>query len=585
MEQMQNKENLKISKEENRKSPLGKQDRLKSIFYAAVFCFLCICDQRRGSAPGHTQLMFVNLTWAAVLLLQFGPYKVRDFLKVPYFFFTGVFLVAIIVLGGFREGDLFFERFFVGQWYAGCLCVWLFGLLLIRDFMEESIGKKKEKVSLYPVFVRDLFVLSMMWAFGSNRNMGFALMVLVFGCLYFQKRTKEDEECLLNNLSNGIIFSFFLIQGQAFVFRPFDTLRYNGMYANPNMNGLYYMLVYCACLRKYCFYYTKHEGTEESELKTGKRVKKETWIRWFFLLLGASLWAFTLFTQCRSGLLGMAAATAVAGIYCLMMRGKQVIKNGACMVGGLLLCIAITMPISYLAVRYLPPFFHHPIWFEGEYSEEKVHSWDPYDSPKFTNYRQIIESFTGRLYDASGQSVVVEIQAPAEGTKEAVQAVDVQADTMQVDAAQNVTADTMQADAAPKEDKPTPVFDYEEENSLKIRKAIYSHYLSNLGLNGHKEEENGLQVTPNYFAPHAHNLFLQFAFSYGIIAGVLFLVWVLVCLVVMARQAFKEKRRIEPFLFELAIVLFGMMEIMWRTGQLSLTLLFLLPMFACNKEK
>ena len=680
MKQTQNKEKLKISKKENQNVV---ENRWKSVFYTGIFAFLCICDQRRGSAPGHTQLMFVNLSWAAVLLLHFTAIRFREFLKIPYGLFTGLCIAGTVVSGFYRRGDLFFERYFVGQWYAGCLVAWLIGIFLMHGIGELIHGKAKERTAGTSAFLQGIFYLAMIVAYVLNKDLWPVLMILIFGQLYYFDRSEEDKECLLNNLSNGIILAFFLIQSQAFVFRPFDTLRYNGMYANPNMNGLFYMLVYCACLSKYCYYYTKREGVKilgpesgngavkeagkeigkeiekatgkkigkEIEKATGKRINKETWIRWFFLFLGASLWAFTLFTQCRSALMGMAATTAVAGIYCLMMRRTKVIKNGICMVGGLLLCIAITLPISYLAVRYLPPFFHHPIWFEGEYSEEKVHSWDPYDSPKFTNYQQIIESFTGRLHDANGQSVVVEIQAPAGGrdvalqtpaeeggvvmqtsaeeggvamqtpvggsesvlTEEATTSVElvedavVEAtteDTMESDIATETedtmesdiateTEDTMKADIATvvvdtleaTTDKPVPVFDYEEENSLKIRKAIYSHYLSKLRLRGHKEEENGLQITPNYFAPHAHNLFLQIAFSFGIITGVLFLCWVLLTLVLLAKQAFKDRKRIDPFLFDLAIVLFGVMEIMWRTGQLSIALLFILPMFVKAKQK
>ena len=631
MKQTQSKEKTTISIKENRGEEMPKQadqntrsaeNLSKRIFYTAIFCFLCICDQRRGSAPGYVQMMFVNLSWAAVLLLQFTAVEIRDLLKVPYAIFTGLSIVATLVCLRFRSGDLFFGRFFVGQWYAGCLVAWLIGLFLLYTISEAVRGKKKREAGT-PFFLQAIFYVAMIVAYVLNKDLWPALMVLVFGNLYYRNRSEEDKECLLNNLSNGIILAFFLIQGQAFIFRPFDTLRYNGMYANPNMNGLFYMLVYCACLSKYCYYYTKQDGGKEDKngkttedaigKKTGKKICGDILLRWFFLILGASLWAFAIFTQCRSALMGMAATTAVAGIHCLMMRRAKVLKNGICMVAGLLVCIAITLPISYLAVRYLPPFFHHPIWFEGEYSEEKVHSWDPYDSPKFTNYQQIIESFTGRLHDANGQSVVAEIQAPAgdvetvqtdtedvnvtqtpagdveTGQTDAVQTQELQGTTEIDTATEVITDDTtgpapeITTDAT--ENKSTPVFDYEEENSLKIRKAIYSHYLSNLRLTGHKDEENGLQITPNYFAPHAHDLFLQIAFSFGIITGALFLIWVILTLVMLAKQAFKDRKRIDPFLFELSIVLFGLMEIMWRTGQLSFTLLFILPMFVATKKR
>lgn len=46
--------------------------------------------------------------------------------------------------------------------------------------------------------------------------------------------------------------------------------------------------------------------------------------------------------------------------------------------------------------RYLPAVFHHPVWFWGEWSEDKVHSWDPWNSEKYVDIDELLETAVGR---------------------------------------------------------------------------------------------------------------------------------------------------------------------------------------------
>ena len=46
----------------------------KSIFYTLIIIFLCIVDQRRGSAAGHVQFIYINLAGVAICLLRYRPF-------------------------------------------------------------------------------------------------------------------------------------------------------------------------------------------------------------------------------------------------------------------------------------------------------------------------------------------------------------------------------------------------------------------------------------------------------------------------------------------------------------------------------
>lgn len=129
-----------------------------------------------------------------------------------------------------------------------------------------------------------------------------------------------------------------------------------------------------------------------------------------------------------------------------------------------------------------------------------------------------------------------------------------------------------------------------EENSIDFRFTIYRQYLSRLNLRGHADSENGVQVNADYYAPHAHNIFLQYAFNYGLPAGLLLLAYLAVsgirflCLCIRSET---DTPFLPGLLMFASIAVFGMLEIVWRSGQLSHTLLLLLPRFAwqCRLDK
>ena len=56
---------------------------------------------------------------------------------------------------------------------------------------------------------------------------------------------------LFTSLVDGVIIGFFIVQGQAWLHRPYDKIRYEGMYSNCNMNALFYLVVFFAVLCKW----------------------------------------------------------------------------------------------------------------------------------------------------------------------------------------------------------------------------------------------------------------------------------------------------------------------------------------------
>ena len=80
---------------------------------------------------------------------------------------------------------------------------------------------------------------------------------------------------------------------------------------------------------------------------------------------------------------------------------------------------------------------------------------------------------------------------------------------------------------------------------------------------------------------------LQIAFMFGIPAAIFFIGWIGYGIYIAVKQAFskmKDTRKAILLLFYINIIAFGMVEIVWLTGQLSFALIFLIPLFIFEKK-
>lgn len=109
-------------------------------------------------------------------------------------------------------------------------------------------------------------------------------------------------------------------------------------------------------------------------------------------------------TQSRTAVLCVVLLTLVYGVDLWLSAvgagSRQNVVGAGRAVGSMAaicVCTIVLLFPVYLADRWLPVILHHPIWFEGEWSEEKVHSFDPADSDKYVSFQEIIQTATGRF--------------------------------------------------------------------------------------------------------------------------------------------------------------------------------------------
>jgi len=549
----------------------------KRVAYTICFFLFCLIDQRVKTASGldGTYEFFRNLTGIVMAVLIFSHYTREEFrrLQKPFLLWTILGLpvsIAIFISGISR-------CIFPAAWFLMVLGIFLFGYIVI--YTALLLKEKK-----YPLLDRRLLILwglLMLVMIVSRSDHAWPFFYFfMFGLLFLTPYTKEEQEDLYQGVLNGILLSFVVFQAYCCIFRPYDVVRYVGIYTNSNIAGLYYLEVLGALMAKYL--YTVKRGVRLWE-------KCLCWLglgiiySFLFMCIGRTAWIVAILLSmvfllaihrsCQNPAFLQEHAPQGRGLQKHLTR-ENILFNGLT----LLLCACIMFPCTFGIVRYTPPFFHHPVWFWGEYSEEKVHSWDAWDSEKYIDLDELLTAAVGRLKktieDMLSESPLA-ISSKAAGTTGTAGTAEATG-TTGADGTDNTDMEDNTNAIDPREEM--AVLSYEEaENGMLVRKTIYSHYFHNLNLWGHRQDDQGFQLTGQYWIGHAHNIYLQYGTDFGIIALLLFLVlsgWACVSLVRSFLKSY-EPEYMGYFLFALIPLAFGMFEYCWGVSTWSILLLFL----------
>lgn len=513
----------------------------KRILYTLGFFFFCLIDNRVKNCSGLDggREIFRDLTGVVMAALIISHYSLKEFKKYRLAYL--VWTVTGVLGGAFV--------YFLGRGYVPysvdllvlIVDAVLFGYILICTYIKIIVEKHNPQLNRKFAVLWCTMMLLMIVS-GGGYLWPFCYFVM-FGCFYLTDFTGQEQADLFHGMLDGVILSFFIFQGHSFVLRPYDCVdaRYKGFFANPNWNSLYYLEVLGAVLTKLIYVSKKH---------CGKLIKLYYW-------LGAGvLLAFEFMTIGRSGWITAFIMTVLFLAFMgRLEKKKRYIRNGA----ALAVCFALAFPVCFSAARYLPPMFHHVLWFYGEWNEDRVHSWNKWDSEKFVD----VDEF----FDAAQRRIVRSVEDLVRNLPETPP------DIKRVQIAKSAVEST----AMPQVQRREAVLTEEEaKDSYIIRSTIYKYYFKNLKLRGQPYEEQGFQISPVFWVGHAHNIFLQFGTDFGIIVMVLFACLTIGGCVDYKRQYYAKgsEYAVGFFFFILIPIVFGMFEYSWGVGSLSITMLF-----------
>lgn len=509
----------------------------KRNLYMICFFILMVIDWTRGSQVGSTWAWTVNMTGVVMAIIMFSAYDYKVFLKPIYIIYSAIGVVALPL--AYWWWNLHQAAIYRDKLLTAVLNVWLLGILVIKLIEDVAIQKTKK---LHITKLEIVVAAMLLWMFFSvNEDIWPLWYLIMFGLFYHTEYSREDIEEMKQGLLNGIIGAFFVLQGAAFVFRPFDDgqQRYCGIYANSNINALFYCVVWVALLIK-LFYLRKTDAKK--------------WQKFVCFLFCGALLGFMILTISKTAWISAIFTGILYIIFADFVLLKQKAGKVTTSILTMLLVTCISVPIAYSAVRYIPPIFHHPVWYEGEYSEDKVHSFDPWDSEKYVSYEEFsvglyarIMPYIERLFGKYQLGAIV------------------------VRAAEDV-ATTSKAEQ-----------DFASANG---RIAIWKYYLQNGTIEGHSSTEGHDLGLGDWYVWHAQNMFVQLWYYYGIPSAIMFVI-VGVWLAIYSIQKI-VKCNDNALICLSYLVLFGaygLFECVWYPGQMILLLAFFTPKFLINNQR
>ena len=549
-----------------------KKSKYRRIWFIVLFMALNLIEWLKATQTGDIWKVAVNVAGLVVMTLVMSAYPVKElccgFSKV----YTIICLAVIVGIYGYWWMNP--GKFVVWQYLTAVMNIWLIGIMLWVLWRRAAAGRlKKPKWDILSTL---WVLLTIVMVLSKSGRVWPVWFFLIYGIFYLTEYSEEDKDALVEGMVNGTIISFFIMQIYAYGFRPYDEVRYKGPLSNCNMTALYYLIVYCMILAKLHFLTLQKSG----------KIRKLFW-----MVMAGGLLCFQFMTLCRTAWLSAIAVTFAYGILIVKGIWKDSLPK---VLGKAVLLGVITVavfPIVFGTVRWLPTILHHPIWYEGEWSEEKVHSFDPADSDKYVTLEEFLDTALGRflqilekpaavdgqaMQDAAGQGEAGQGEAGQETAEESLvteeETVDSGEELFMPDGYVRASAEAIGDEV--------PILDYSKDwTSSDIRVAIFKAYWKDLNWRGHSEKEGYYLITPKYRCWHAQNLWLQIAYYYGIPAGILLVVLTVVMIYYYISRCHKgkldQKYGVLPLLFVILYFTFGLMEVVWNPGQLVFVLIFL----------
>lgn len=516
----------------------------KAYVYALLFLMVMIIDQRLHTASivaSRTFVQVLPLLFLTIILFQMKKEKLKNLSYIIYIIIAGI-LTAI------TSTFLFFNEEFYLKYSILLLEVFVYGFICLyiitnrKEFFHEKLFSNWKAIFWALVlFLMCISKYNGLWPWG-----GLAIFILL---IIFDIK-KDEQQLIFRGMIYGIILSYFMIQGCALLFRPYDIIRYNGAYNNTNMNGLFYVVVFAAFLSNH--FRLKEKKSKNSYIK----------INYFFLI---SVFTFTILTIGKAALLTEIGLLMLYFLIMSLKKNRNKFKFFATQIVLFVFVTIMLLPVCFTIARYIPTIFNKPVWFYGEYSKERVHSYDAYNSEKYPKTGEVADLLLER-YLGVENLFFEKTKNESEIKKELSTAV-----------------------AGDGADSLHPLYiEGEANNTYSARIGIWKEYFNRLNVIGHKIEEPHFWLTESYYILHAHNIFLEFAYNFGAVTGILFFFGYVFCAVkqLLLTCKIKDYKNFTILILIVAFGSFGIFELDWYIGQAPLTLFFfMLVNMIWNNEK
>lgn len=388
------------------------------------------------------------------LLSPWIPIMGRISSKTKYRLLTMCF-IADLVLFCIVRYVLLKESYFYNT-VCGIFLMLMIALLSLDRGLERKPWRKSMAVAWFGMCIA--FTVSDLLVSKKACGLGI-ILAFVFTGVFFVWQNHSRKDLLWKSFKDAVKISFLLMAVISFLFRPFfEGGRYAGIFTNPNTFGLYLYVIFAVYM-----------SDLDWNVDTGKTLKKSlpTYLQLALVIFYLSV------SQARTAML------AIGAIFLLWLgvRVYMAIKQKRCInflkgVTALILISVICYPVYYAGVRNLPEIVGHPILFD--------------EDVLYLSNGEKIEDIGDKVLAESDE--IESVQVPVQETK------------LEDNSIWGRIKKSLDTNAT-----------LNKISSGRI--TIYKAYIKKLNIKGHKRVT--LKIN-NKRVSHAHNNWIQFAYTYGI---------------------------------------------------------------------
>lgn len=435
------------------------------------------------------------------------------------------------------------------------------GLVLINMIrtLVDVIRKKKHPYRFDIVNSVIMAVFAVVVIAFSNTRWWPAYMVVVCLLISFRLAFWKDAALYLNYLCDGLLFNFVMMVAFSLLHRPYYRYvyyRYNMTYFTVTMTATHMSLVVCAALVKLIIKY--------KEIQDKRRLIP------YLAMFGATA-CYQVFTLARTAFLciGVTGVVTLIGVgFINYEKGSKIRKSVESLIL-MIVAVLIMFPITFTATRIVPALSDDPVIYEYEHVDETMYKGTPTDDYNYMDPARFVEVFGSKILgvgrtitsvdptmipDNFYQPILIKEVAEAEEiVSDSIMSTEIESETLSdievVSESETETVEESETEEDPyawlantqftKEEwlhivEMRDEYDYltDEEYWLWVngiieiekrvdvsngRMDIYRSYLEQLNLWGH--EEMGAILKDGGEAAHAHSIYLQILFDFGIIPG------------------------------------------------------------------
>ena len=398
--------------------------------------------------------------------------------KVKYRLLTACFMADLVLFCIVRY-VLLKESYFYNT-ACGIFLMLMIALLSLDRTLVRKPWRRSVSVAWFGMCIA--FTVSDLLVSKKACGLGIVL-ALVFTGVFFVWQNHSRKDLLWKSFKDSVKITFLLMAAISFLFRPFfEGGRYAGIFTNPNTFGLYLYVIFAVYM-----------SDLDWNVETGKPLKKclPTYVQLALVIFYLSV------SQARTAMLAILAIFILWVVLRVIMGRKQgryrnVVKALVCF----FVVSAACYPLFYAGVRNLPELVGNPILFDED----------------------VLYLSNGEKIEDIGDKVLAE--------SDAFESIQLPEKKLEDNSIWGRLVKSLDGN--------------ETLNKISSgRITIYKAYMQRLNWHGHKRV--GLMIN-NKRVSHAHNNWLQFAYTYGV-AGMLFYTVITVLSIVRSLYFYMTNRR------------------------------------------